>query len=858
MKQYQQAKSEIPDDAILLFRLGDFYEMFFEDAAKASAIMDITLTKRGGVPMCGFPYHALEMHLPRLLNAGVKVAIAEQMEDPKLAKGIVKRQITRVITPGTVIDNSVLSPERNNFLVGLAAKGDAFGLACLDISTGEFKVTELPSVSKLETELHRLGARECLVPESLLKNWEKEAIYPEADKNMLWTPLDDWVFAFDCADELLKRQFQVASLDGFGCRDLRLAVCAAGAVLHYATENLRQPAGHLKRLSSYSNSEYMELDSISQRNLELVESMFKNSRDGSLLSVLDNTVTPMGGRLLRNWILRPLYSRDAINARLDAIEALRDDPLTLAELREITGAIRDLERIIARLNIGNANARDLQALANSLNMIPEIKTLLENFSVPLLEDIHSKLHEIPELEDKIRLAIADEPPLSLTEGGIIRKGYSELLDELRSASTEGKNWLASIQAKEQERTGIKSLKIRYNKVFGYYIEISKSNLSLAPEDYIRKQTLVNAERFITPELKEIESKILGAEDKSKALEYELFQQIRDFSLGFTADIQETASALATIDVIASLTECARKYNYIRPHVTEDETLIIKGGRHPVLDASMQGERFVPNDAMLDGEANRMMIITGPNMAGKSTYIRQTALLVLMAQMGSFVPADKMTSGLVDRIFTRVGAADDISRGQSTFMVEMVETANILNHVTGKSLVILDEIGRGTSTFDGLSIAWAVAEFLHDVSHARTQFATHYHELTELAITKSGVRNYNVAVKEYGDQVIFLRQIIPGGTDKSYGIHVAKLAGLPDKVISRANQILENLENNSMGEGGQPALIIHHEIGEKKAEYEPAKPAVPRRKKAVKPVETIEVAGTAEVEEESSFQPSLFD
>ena len=807
MKQYQQAKSEIPEDAILLFRMGDFYEMFFEDATRASAILDITLTKRAGVPMCGFPYHALESHLPRLIESGVKSAIAEQMEDPRFAKGIVKRQITRIITPGTIIDSSVLQPGRNNFLVALIEKKNAFGLACLDISTGEFKVTEIPSREKLETELSRLGARECIIPSSLLEQWEKEKAFPYTTDKLLWTPLEDWVFAYDCAEELLKRHFKVASLDGYGCRDLRLAVSAAGAVLYYAIENLRQPASHLKKFCTYHNAEYMELDSISQRNLELVEPMFGSNRQGTLLHVLDQTVTPMGGRLLRDWIMRPLFNKDAINARLDAVESFKDDPLTMAETRELIGSIRDLERIIARLNIGNANARDMIALANGLAMLPDVKHLLENFNTPLLDQLKGRLSELPELTGRIQQAIVDEPPLSLTDGDIIREGYNKDLDEFRMASKEGKNWLMQIQAKEQERTGIKTLKVRFNQVFGYYIEITKSNLSLAPDDYIRKQTLVNAERFITPELKELESKILGAEEKSRALEYQLFQEIREYALQFTLNIQETASALAAIDVLAALAECARRYNYLRPHITEDERLMIRAGRHPVLDAAMQGERFVPNDTILDGDENRMMIITGPNMAGKSTVLRQTALIVLMAQMGSFVPADRAQIGIVDRIFTRVGAMDDIRRGQSTFMVEMNETANILNNATSRSLVILDEIGRGTSTFDGLAIAWAVAEDLvqKDNKGVKTLFATHYHELTDLVKTQPRVKNFSIAVREWNDTIIFLHKLVRGGTSRSYGIQVASLAGVPNNVVQRANEILKNIENGEFDSDGDPAI-----------------------------------------------------
>ncbi|MDD5697293.1 MAG: DNA mismatch repair protein MutS [Victivallaceae bacterium] len=815
MKQYRQSKNEIPQDAILLFRMGDFYEMFFEDAGRASRLLNITLTKRAGVPMAGFPYHALEKHLPALLKAGAKVAVAEQVEDPKLAQGLVKRRIIRIITPGTVIDGAALLPDKNNFLVAVVPNKNKFGLASLDISTGEFKVTELDSVHKIETELTRLGTKECVIPQNEYEKWEKNGSFPVAARNFIWTPLEDWIFAYDFAEELLKRQFKAGTLDGFGCRGLRAAVCAAGAVLHYAIENLCQDADHVKKLFVYNDRAYLELDSISQRNLELVETIFGGDKANTLLGILDRTSTAMGGRLLRDWILRPLYERDRITARLDAVEALRDDPLTLAELRETIASIRDLERIIARLNIGTANARDLLALATGLELVPPVRTLLHNFDAVLLAELRGRLHELPELTGRIFSAVAEEPPQTLTDGDIIRSGFSAELDELRRASTEGKNWLSNIQKKEQERSGIKNLKVRFNKVFGYYIEISKSNLELVPEDYIRKQTLVNAERFITPELKELESKILGAEDKAKALEYQLFQELRAFTLEFTSRVQECAAALANIDVIGALAECARMYSYVRPHISEDETLIIKGGRHPVLDAVMQGERFVPNDTLLDGDENRMMIITGPNMAGKSTYIRQAALLVLMAQMGSFIPADSAVIGLVDRIFTRVGAADDISRGQSTFMVEMVETANILNHATAKSLVILDEIGRGTSTFDGLSIAWAIAEFLHDTpgSQARTLFATHYHELTEMALTRRGVKNYNIAVREYGDKIIFLRQIVPGGTDKSYGIHVAKLAGLPDSIITRASEILENLENSAMSKDGDVILAMHHNPGD---------------------------------------------
>ena len=799
MQQYREAKAAIPPDAVLLFRLGDFYEEFFEDAERVSSVLELTLTRRQGYPMCGFPYHALDTYLPRLVAAGVKVAIAEQMEDPRFAKGIVKRQITRIITPGTIVDNAMLSPECNNYLTSLApGKGGAWALASLDISTGEFRVCRIAEADKLTAELNRLGARECVVSYRLDAQFNTEGGRPEPRAKLLWTPLENDCFDFPVAEELLKRHFGVATLDGFGFRDLPEAVSAAGAVLRYATENLRQDASHIGRIELYSLDRSLELDSISLRNLELVEPMFGSGKSGTLLGVLDHTETPMGGRKLRNWLLRPLCDHDAIVARLDAVGAFRDDPLTLAELRETIGVVRDLERIVGRLNVGNANARDIQTLAVSLEVLPGVKNLLGNFAVPLLETLNSRLEPFPELVERIERAIAENPPAQLSDGGVIRAGYNAELDELRLAATDGKAWLSQIQQREQERTGIRSLKVKYNSVFGYYIEVSKSNLSMVPEDYVRKQTLVNAERFITPELKELESKILGAEEKAGALEAQLFQELREFALTYTRRIQNTADALAEIDALAGLAECARRYGYRRPAIFEDDRLIIKGGRHPVLDAAMGAGKFVPNDCMLDGDRNRMMLITGPNMAGKSTYIRQTALLVVLAQLGSFVPAESMELGLVDRIFTRVGAADDLSRGQSTFMVEMIETANILNHVTPKSLVILDEIGRGTSTFDGLSIAWAVAEFLHDdpACRCRTQFATHYHELTELAQTRRGVNNYNVAVKEYGDQIIFLRQIVPGSTDRSYGIHVAKLAGIPQPVIDRANVILELLEKTA--------------------------------------------------------------
>ena len=813
MKQYRLVKAEIPGDAILLFRLGDFYEMFFEDASRAAPLLDIALTKRAGVPMCGVPFHALDNYLPRLLDAGVKVAIAEQIEDPKLARGIVKRAVTRVITPGTVLDSSVLMPGKNNFLAAACQDKKNWGLACLDISTGDFRLTELSGDEELAAELKRLDARECLLPESLQREFSSQDFLPGLKGKVCFTSLDDWIFSLDSAEELLKRHFNVLSLDGFGCRGMRGGICSAGAVLYYAAENLRQDASHLKTMKTYRTGEYMLIDDISRRNLELVEPMTSSgSRESTLLATLNDTATAMGSRLLREWILRPLCSKEQILRRYDAVGTFMENQVTLAEVRELLGPVKDMERLIARVSVRSANARDLRSLADSLHALSPLKSVLNSYDIPVFCEIRDKIHDGGPLAGEIDRTICEDPPLTITEGGMILSGFSDELDELRRASGEGKSWIASMQAKEQQKTGIKSLKIRFNKVFGYYIEVSRSNIQHVPAEYIRKQTLANCERFITPELKEIENKILGAEDKARALEHRIFLELCDKCLEHTADIQRSAGAVAELDALQGLGSVAARHNYCRPKLFEDRRLMIKEGRHPVLDAAMTaGERFVPNDINLDGSNKTMMVITGPNMAGKSTYIRQIALLSLMAHTGSFIPAKTAEIGLIDRIFTRVGAADDISRGQSTFMVEMLEAANILNHATDRSLVILDEIGRGTSTFDGISIAWAIAEYLHDneKSRARTLFATHYHELTELSLTRGGVSNYNVAVREYGDRIIFLRQILPGASDKSYGIHVAKLAGLPGRVIERAREILENLETNAIAEAGQPALAVHH-------------------------------------------------
>ncbi len=809
MLQYRNAKKEIPSDALLLFRMGDFYELFFEDAVKGSQIMDIALTKRAGVPMAGIPHHAMQSYLSRLLNAGVKVAIAEQMEDPKLAKGIVKREVTQIITPGTICDGDISASGKSNFLVGIieSKKGD-YGVASLDISTGNFRITQVNTFELLEAELGRLQPAECLLSESLYKVWQDD-VFPDVSTKINWTMSEDWIFDYALAGDELHRHFGVTSLDGFGCREYPIAVRAAGAVFHYVQNVLRRKTDHITVLSPYSSQSYMIVDRISQRNLELVEPLFSDSKNSALIRILDQSITPMGGRLLTEWILRPLLNKHDIDARLDAVSVYAEDQLLLLELREALKGIRDIERTISRLNVGSANARDLLVIQRALTMIPGIKAIVSlNKDVEILGGVFEKMHEFPELATLIEKAIVEEPPITIKDGGMIHDGYHDHLDEFRRGAKDGKSWIAKLQQDEQEKTGIKSIKVRFNKVFGYYIEVSNRNSDLVPENYVRKQTLVNAERFITSELKDVENKILGAEDKAKALEYEIFQNIRSEVISQTALFQTMANAIAVLDAVAALAHVALENNYKRPKISSDIIIDIKGGRHPVVDHLMTDELFVPNDSYLNNFDNQILIITGPNMAGKSTYIRQVALLVLMAQMGSYIPVESATIGVVDRIFTRIGAADDLSKGQSTFMVEMLETANILNNATPNSLVILDEVGRGTSTFDGLSIAWAIAEFIHNNQNlkARTLFATHYHELTELSMTFPGIKNYNVAVIESGDTIKFIRKILPGAADKSYGIHVARLAGLPKTVLERADEVLDNLQGNAIDEEShQPKL-----------------------------------------------------
>ena len=808
MQQYQGIRRSLPADTLLLFRLGDFYEMFFDDAVQGSQILNIALTKRNLVPMCGLPFHAADNYIRRLLKAGRRVAICDQVSEP--VKGqIVQREITQIVSPGTVADLQMLDAKRNNFLAAIRPreKDAGYGFAFIDLTTGEFRVTELADDKELADELSRVQPSEILIAE---------------DDAPRFTDLrglvlrDGYTFLHDQAYYALREHFKVQSLDGFGAETLPAAVSAAGAIVHYLKSELRRSLEHVSRLTVYRNSQFMVVDAATQANLELVQAR-GGGRDTSLLGALDRTVTPMGARKLRDWILHPICDLAELRARQELIGELLGESFLLGNIRDTLKSIRDLERTVGRLTQTGGNARDLLVLRTGLEVIPNLRADLEALqrgsglgpaiSSPgsLSQTILAGLHPLPHLVELLTRAIVDEPPAVMKEGGMIRDGYSPQLDELRAASREGKDWIAQLQQRAIEETGIKSLKVRYTSVFGYFIEVTKSNLGAVPPMWHRKQTVATGERFITPELKEIEGKILGADERSKALEHELFLQVRDEILRDLAALQSTAQSVATLDVLCALAETARLFNYTRPTLHEDLRIAITDGRHPVLDQSLVEEKFVPNDVLLDAEKNRLLILTGPNMAGKSTYIRQVALLVLLAQIGSWIPAKDAEIGLADRIFTRVGANDDLSRGQSTFMVEMNETANITNNATARSLVILDEIGRGTSTFDGLSIAWSVAEYLHDTVKARTLFATHYHELTELEMTRSGVRNYNVAVREWNEQIIFLRKIVKGGADKSYGIQVARLAGLPPEIIARAKEILSNLEQHELNAEGRPTL-----------------------------------------------------
>ena len=811
MEQYLSIKAKYKD-AILFFRMGDFYEMFYDDAKIGSEVLGIALTSRShgkasDVPLAGFPHHALDHYLTKMIKAGYRVAICEQVEDPRQAKTIVKRDVLEVVTPGTALSDDLLESKRNNYLASIFLKDNICGFSLADISTGEFLVTELTR-EKLAEQIQGFSPSELLI---LDEQAEFVLSKLSLNKDVTVTKREAWIFSRDYAYEILIEHFRTHSLKGFGCEDLGPGVSAAGAILHYLKESKKGDLNHISQFTRFSDSEYVLIDSTTRRNLELVSPLMAGANPHhTLIHIIDRTKTAMGGRMLVNWMLRPLYRIQPINERLDAVQELFDADDIRTHIREQLHKVGDLERLLSKISTARANARDLISLKNTLKRIPGIKTLLEGKESKRLAKIRHELKPQQSIVETIEKAIVDEPPLALSEGGIIRKGYNQELDELREISHSGKDWIARLQTSERERTGIPSLKVNYNKVFGYYIEVTKPHLSKVPKEYIRKQTLVNAERFITPELKEYEEKVLGAEEKIIALEYELFDQIRHFVAEDAKAIQVNAHLLAELDCLAGLAELASENNYCRPEITENDHLEIIEGRHPVVEKLLpHGEMFVPNDLKANNESDQILIITGPNMAGKSTYLRQVGLIVLMAQMGSFIPAKRASIGLVDKIFTRVGASDNLAAGESTFLTEMNETANILNNATPRSLILLDEIGRGTSTFDGLSIAWSVAEYLHNSPGvaAKTLFATHYHELTELARVLSRVKNYNVAVKEWGEQIVFLRKIVEGGCDHSYGIHVAQLAGLPNTVIKRAREVLSNLEADELTPHKIPKLAV---------------------------------------------------
>jgi DNA mismatch repair protein MutS len=811
MRQYLEIKARYPD-AILFFRLGDFYEMFLEDAVTASRVLDITLTCRNKgaaeeIPLCGIPYHSSQPYIARLVENGYKVAVCEQVEDPKTTKGIVRREVVRVVSPGLVLDTDTLKPKENNYLVALA-EGDAgrYGVAVLDITTGEFRVTETADLDGVRSELTALNPREVMVADGAEGASLRQGLVAILAGRMV-NLLPEWAFESDRAAGLLTAFFASASLEAFGCAELPGAVRAAGAILHYLQETQKYDLGHIRPLSTYHTRDFMVLDETSRRNLELTATLHDGGKKGSLLGVLDRTVTAMGGRRLRQWINQPLVDVVRIQGRHQAVAEMVEKSLLRDEVRAALDGVYDLERLNAKIAMASANAKDLSALRTSLTRLPILIDLLQGVEAPFLQELGRGIDPLADVCELLVGAIVDDPPFVLREGGLIRDGYHEPLDELRLISREGKGWIARLEQQEKERTGISTLKVRFNRVFGYYIEVTRSHLGKVPDDYQRRQTLANAERYMTPALKEYEEKVLGAEERLVEIEYDLFQQVRKETSAQGRRIQQVADVLATLDVVLGLSELAHERNYVVPEMDDSGDLVIVEGRHPVIEAMSLSERFVANDVALDTRENQILIITGPNMAGKSTFMRQIALITLMAHMGSLVPARSARIGVVDRIFTRVGASDNLARGQSTFMVEMTEAANILNHATPRSLIVLDEIGRGTSTFDGISIAWSVAEYLHDnpAVAAKTLFATHYHELTDLALTRERVKNFNVAVKEWNDQIIFLRKIVKGGASHSYGIQVARLAGLPATVIDRAREVLRNLESGEFEREGEPRL-----------------------------------------------------
>ena len=804
MKHYLQTKEE-NKDCIVFYRLGDFYEMFFDDAKVVSKELELTLTGKAcglseRAPMCGIPYHSADVYLNKLVSNGHKVAICEQVEDPKTAKGMVKREVVRVVTPGTNINMTALDETKNNYLMCIVCVEDVYGIATVDVTTGDFFVTQVDTKRKLIDEINKFVPSEIICNDSFFISGVDIDDLRER-LNIVISAIDAWYFGNETVQETLFDHFKVKSLEGLGLADYDAGSVSAGAILKYLYETQKNSLANILTIQPYSIGKYMIIDSSSRRNLELVETLREKQKRGSLLWVLDKTKTAMGARLLRNYVEQPLIDKDEIIKRQDFIEDLNNHAITREELREYLNPIYDLERLITRISYQTANPRDLIAFRNSLKMLPPIYAQLNDLSCDLLREIKSNFDCLTDLHDLLDKSINEEPPISTKDGDIIKDGYNEIVDKLRRAKTEGKQWLAELEAEEKEKTGIKNLKIKYNKVFGYYLEVTNSYKELVPDYYVRKQTLTNAKRYITPKLKELEDMILGSEDKLVSMEYDLFKEIRDEISNNIARIQATAKAIAKLDVFVSLATVAEKNNYCRPNINNDGVINIKAGRHPVVEKMIKNDMFISNDTYLDNNNNRVAIITGPNMAGKSTYMRQSAIIVLMAQIGCFVPAASADIGIVDRIFTRVGASDDLASGQSTFMVEMNEVANILRCATSKSLLILDEIGRGTSTFDGLSIAWAVVEHISNpnILGAKTLFATHYHELTELEGKIASVNNYCIAVKEKGDDIVFLRKIVKGGADKSYGIQVAKLAGVPNSVIERAKEIVEELTQNDITE-----------------------------------------------------------
>lgn len=802
MKQYMETKSQY-QDCILFYRLGDFYEMFFEDALTASRELEITLTGKNcgqeeKAPMCGVPYHAVEGYLNRLVAKGYKVAICEQVEDPKTTKGIVKREVVRIVTPGTNLDTQALDETKNNYIMCIVYIADRYGVSVADISTGDYFVTEIPDSAKLLDEIYRFSPSEIICNEAFYMS----GVDMDGMKDRLGITiysLESWYFDDEVCRKKLLEHFEVSSFAGLGLADYDCGIISAGALLQYLLETQKNSLSNLTHITPYAAGKFMMIDSSTRRNLELCETLREKQKRGSLLWVLDKTKTAMGARTLRKYVEQPLIDKTEIIRRLDAVQELKEQAISREEIREYLSPVYDLERLITKIAYGSANPRDLTAFRSSMEMLPALLYILQEMKAELLKDLAVDLDPLEDLCILVKKAIREDPPIAMKEGNIINDGYNEEVDKLRRAKSDGKDWLAKLENDEREKTGIKNLKIKYNKVFGYYLEVTNSYKEMVPEYYTRKQTLANAERYITPELKELEDMILGAEDKLYALEYELYSEVRDLIASQIERIQKTAKAVAALDAFASLALVAERNNYVRPKINEKGVIDIKEGRHPVVERMIPNEMFISNDTYLDDKKHRISIITGPNMAGKSTYMRQTALIALMAQIGSFVPAKSANIGLSDRIFTRVGASDDLASGQSTFMVEMTEVANILRNATSKSLLILDEIGRGTSTFDGLSIAWAVIEYISDsrLLGAKTLFATHYHELTELEGKIDNVNNYCIAVKEKGDDIVFLRKIVKGGADKSYGIQVAKLAGVPELVIGRAKEIVEELSDEDI-------------------------------------------------------------